>query len=385
MADNAPEKVAVDPPGRDQSCGRCLTLFSCALTAIVAGSCVGLISFISLGSSSTADLFPVMVRDIFKPPSKPRSGSAALMVHVLPASELLRQPAKEGTLATDREQFSILFGTQSRLGVYVLSGHGPEEPIDLPPNLDAAGKSAAISSAFSPPPPLPPSPATPPPPPTMPSPSTPVPWWVVESQRPPRPKTSNATLPNGGDDSHVWAYEVLDPRPGTVLLASAAAAAVSPYPKDAVILLIKVCGCRPSIFGVVLSSTASNLTVGRAMCPTARARYHSFVDNLLHLGGPVGPHITLVHDVRLAGDMPLLPGLRVGGCLASAQAQVDAGSLRPADVTFFDGYAAWPIERLVSDIGEGKWTVARASSALLMKGMRAGKLDAATVRAAMRR
>ena len=60
------------------------------------------------------------------------------------------------------------------------------------------------------------------------------------------------------------------------------------------------------------------------MCPRARQYYHSFVNESIRLGGPVGPHFTLLHDAPLAGSLELQPGLRVGGCLASAQAKVDA-------------------------------------------------------------
>ena len=323
-------------------------------------------------------------------PDEPRSSadSPALLVHVLPASELsgkLIVNAKDGgAVATSRAQFAALFtndvAQEEVAAVYVETAVA--SPLDLEPNL--------VAAASPPPAPPPPStsPSVPPPSPTPapPAPHTPVPWWVAESRLPSRPRWPNASLPAADAPGH-WAYEVLDARPGTVLLANPAAGGGvprQPYFDDAVILLVATCGCHPNIFGVVLSNPPSNVTVGATMCPVARARYHSFASQRVRAGGPAGPHYTLLHAHPLAGDMPVAPGLRVGGCLAHAQALVDAGALNASDVSFFSGYAAWPIARLAQEIADGRWRLARASSDLLLDGVRAGTLSAAALAASLR-
>ena len=97
----------------------------------------------------------------------------------------------------------------------------------------------------------------------------------------------------------------------------------------ALVLLVKTCGCHPSIFGLIVSAPPTNLTAGASMCPVARARFPSFVDAPLRAGGPAGPHFTTLHAADLAGALPVMPGLRVGGCLALGIAYI-------ADVATFD-------------------------------------------------
>ena len=267
---------------------------------------------------------------------------APLKVLVLPTSELLDQPAtnaSKGSLTITRAHFSELIGAGDarKHVIAAFVDITVTSPLDLLPNIDDATPFNAPPSSPSPPPP-PSSPSPPPPSPSPPSPGRPTPSWVLESRLPPRPKLptrTNATLP-ADDAPGAWAYEVLDPRPGTVLLATSSPpsprSSQQPYFDDAVVLLVRTCGCHPNIFGVLLSSPPSNLTVGQTMCPVARRYYHSFIDAHVHVGGPAGPHWTVLHDQPLAGSVEVAPNVRVGGCLAQAQAKVDAGTANASEV-----------------------------------------------------
>ena len=314
---------------------------------------------------------------------------ALKLVHVVPTTELLDQPVTaDAQVMTSRAQFSAIFGeAEVRKNVVAVYVEGSvTSSLDLLPNLDSAH--ASVASPPAPPAPPPPSPRPPSPRPP-PSPYAPTPQWILQSRIPPRPKLptrTNASLP--ADDARgSWAYEVLDPRPGTVLLSQRRPATSEqeedrePYLNDAVILLVKTCGCHPDIFGILLSGAPANLTVGETMCPVARARYHSFVDHRVHVGGPVGPHWALLNPQPLAGSIEVAPSLHVGGCLAHAQSKVDDGTMNATDLTFFSGYAAWPIARLQQEISDGQWLVAKASSEMLLDGVRDGTLGAARLAA----
>jgi len=319
--------------------------------------------------------------------------SEPIKLHALPASELLPAPLKEGTgkLATDRVSFSQLFGGDVHVAAVFVSP-SPTTAVDLLPNMHVLPGSAGLpppspsppssspSPSPSPSPPLEPPPLAPP----LPSPPSPRdPWWVVESLLPPTPKYASTSLPADGTPG-AWAYEVLEPRPGTLLVAQPNASFPNqPYFDDAVVLLVKTCGCHPSMFGLVLSAPPTNLTVGSAMCPVARAHYPSFIDHRARVGGPAGPHWFTLQSAPLAGALQMVPGLYAGGCLSDAQRRVNAGTLNASDVAFYAGYAAWPLARLDDELRAGKWRVAKASSGLLFPAIRAGGLRAAEVTEAM--
>lgn len=282
-------------------------------------------------------------------------------------------------MTPSREQFSALFPTDSARVAAVYVETPPTSPLDLEPNLMTRAEPSPLlrlsaASPLSPPPS--PSPMSPSPP----APPAPLPWWVVQSRLPPRPR-SNASARAAGSPGH-WAYEVLDARPGTVLLAKEADPR-RPYFDDAVVLLVHTCHCHPNIFGIILSSKPTQMSVGQTMCPLARSRYPSFVNERVRMGGPAGPHYTMLHNASLAGDVSLAPGLRVGGSLAQAQARVDAHTLEASEVLFFSGYAAWPLARLEEEVAEGRWSIASASSALLLDRVRAGTLSATALAAIM--
>ena len=57
--------------------------------------------------------------------------------------------------------------------------------------------------------------------------------------------------------------------------------------------------------------------------------------------------------------------------------------MSPSDLTFFSGYVAWPIARLRDEIALGRWAVARASSQMILDGVRDGSMSAKAVMAAM--
>ena len=58
-------------------------------------------------------------------------------------------------------------------------------------------------------------------------------------------------------------------------------------------------------------------------------------------------------------------------------------TLEADELTFYSGYAAWPIARLRTEMATGQWMVAKASSKLILEGVRKGGLTAEDVRAAM--
>jgi len=222
-------------------------------------------------------------------------------------------------------------------------------------------------SAVAPPPPSPlptplPSP-TPSPPPSRPKP------WLVEMKRAPRPLNGTSPIPDGTRGR--WAYGVQDIRPGTVLLANKPFGTSKSYFEGAAILLLKVCGCHPSIFGVILSAPTTQRMEDH-FCPTAKRNYPAFLNSSVRLGGPVGPHWTLLHTLPEAHAEQLSDGLFMGGSLAEAQRVVSAGRASPADMLFYSGYAAWPIERLEAEVRDGQWSVVKASSTLLFEAAKVG-------------
>lgn len=316
-----------------------------------------------------------------------RGGSVKL--HVLPASELdlgagiNREDAPALKLKPTLSQFSGLFsvstGNNKAAGVAFIEADISEEPTDVVVTsvvISAAGHvtaaSPVVSSLVVSPPPAaspspPPSPSTPPPP----------PWWVQDALRAPLAKTdAGAKALAAGKTTGDWAIEVTDPRPGTLLVARTSEPPPGqPYFADAAILLVKVCHCRPSIFGIVLSGppSATNLTVGDTMAPAARPRLHSFVNHTLRIGGPAGPHVTALHDAAsVAGAQEVQPGVYAGGCPVDAQRRVDAGEISADAFSFFAGYAAWPIERLRDEVRAGRWGVVKASRERLMRAIRQG-------------
>ena len=174
----------------------------------------------------------------------------------------------------------------------------------------------------------------------------------------------------------VYAYEVLDARPGTVLIGGDGAfSEETNYYNGAVVLLLKVCGCRPSIFGVILNRETAH-TMADEFCPRSAAAYPALANNTVHLGGPVGPYWNVLSPRPTAGGFEIAPGMgmHVVGSLAQAHAAVQRGEMHSSDINFFSGYAAWPIERLNQEIADGKWKVARASKALLASGLASGTL-----------
>jgi len=160
-------------------------------------------------------------------------------------------------------------------------------------------------------------------------------------------------------------------RPGTVLLANAPFGKERSYFDGTAVLLVKVCGCHPSIFGVILSPP-SKQTMDSAFCPVAKARFPDFVNSSVRLGGPVGPHWTLLHGRKEVGALEVLPGLQLGGSLAALEGLVARRVASPDDVLFYSGYSAWPIERLKQEVAAGQWRVTKASATLLLDAAKRG-------------
>ena len=68
------------------------------------------------------------------------------------------------------------------------------------------------------------------------------------------------------------------------------------------------------------------------------------------MGGPVGPHWTLLHSLPDVHAEQLSDGLFMGGALTEVQRDVAAGRASTSDVLFYSGYAAWPIDRCSHEI-----------------------------------
>ena len=333
---------------------------------------------------------------ILSPYLKPPSRMPKL--HIIPASELLSPPNAADSaairLSPNISTFAALFrtGHEGQAAVFIDAQLSISMPTDVDPNLVASRTSAATqpapSASSSPSPPAPPppgSPSTPPPSPRSPSPPLPPPWWVTDAALAPVAKhlIGAAALASSLTSSGSWAVEVTDPRPGTLLVSRAAPAAGQEYFKDALILLVKVCHCSPSIFGVLLSAPAPSpaVTVGHTMLPTVRAHLPAFVNHTLHMGGPAGPHMTVLHTAsHVSGASQIQPGVYSGGCPNDAQHRVTAAEVSADDFTFYSGYAAWPIARLKEEVRQGKWGVVKASSDFLNAAIRNGMTAAAVER-----
>ena len=67
----------------------------------------------------------------------------------------------------------------------------------------------------------------------------------------------------------------------------------------------------------------------------------------------MGPYWSVLSPQPTAGGFEVAPGMgtHIVGSLDQAHAAVQRGELRAADVNFFSGYAAWPIERLKEEVG----------------------------------
>eukprot|EP00308_Calcidiscus_leptoporus_P025448 CAMPEP_0119365468 /NCGR_PEP_ID=MMETSP1334-20130426/12415_1 /TAXON_ID=127549 /ORGANISM="Calcidiscus leptoporus, Strain RCC1130" /LENGTH=325 /DNA_ID=CAMNT_0007381463 /DNA_START=27 /DNA_END=1004 /DNA_ORIENTATION=- len=214
---------------------------------------------------------------------------------------------------------------------------------------------APLYSASSPPPP---------PPPSLPPPLH-MPAWVEESLKPARPldpNRSRAAL----NSAHPWAYLVRDARPGTVLVGGKPLAGELSYLNGAVILLLHVCGCQPSIYGVILNAP-TNSTMGTAFCANAAARYPAFVNSTIRDGGPFERHWTVLSRMASDGAREVEPGLYAGGSLAELQQRVWQGKETLDAVAFYRGYVAWHLDDLREQIGHGHWQVVKASPKLLFQ------------------
>ena len=229
-----------------------------------------------------------------------------VVLHAVPESELVAV-----SLPVNPELFSAAIKSTGKKVVF----GKPTEPLQLPTDFvppalggPVAKPLVAARSPSTPPP-------SPPPPPEGPKP------WVVEAQLPPRPKNASRAAaamaraaaatraaraasnprtdaaqqlalpaderlalvspPADGDasesklsltalsgaDAGQYAYEVLDARPGTLLIGGEGAFGEGEnYYNGAVVLLVKVCGCNPSIFGVILNRPAAH-TMAEEFCP----------------------------------------------------------------------------------------------------------------------
>ena len=184
-------------------------------------------------------------------------------LHAVPDSELIITPelANASTLAQE-ELFAGLFKNEA--GQLYGSVKGPlkvtalKEAVDFRPSTQPIATDARqlglMTEALRDSQPVVrvASPHPPPPVASPPSPHPPVPTkpWLVEAATAPRPL--NASLARLDSAPGRWAFGVHDVRPGTVLLANRPFGREKSYFDQTAVLLLKVCGCHPSIFGVIL-------------------------------------------------------------------------------------------------------------------------------------
>jgi len=294
--------------------------------------------------------------------------SRSNLLHAVPTSELILTPELATSSPVHEELFTTLFKDQSMIGT-------PKQPVvtaidfkgtQVQASLLKAGGALAVRISDTPSAVAVESPASAPSPSPSPLASRP---WLVEMQRAARPV--NGTLPIRDGTRGRWAYGVQDARAGTVLLANKPFGASKSYFEGAAVLLLKVCGCHPSIFGVVLSAPTTQ-RMGDHFCPTAKRNYPAFLNSTVRMGGPVGPHWTLLHSLPDVHAEQLSDGLFMGGALTEVQRDVAAGRASTSDVLFYSGYAAWPIDRLEAEVRAGQWNVAKASPSLLLEAAKTG-------------
>ena len=97
-----------------------------------------------------------------------------------------------------------------------------------------------------------------------------------------------------------------------------------------------------------------------ALCP-------AFAGARLMLGGDVErSSLHVLHDVGgLAGSVPVIPGVRVGGVDAAAGA-VSAGDATPDAFVFLNGYCGWRPGQLAQECEAGVWFPAAGSAGLAL-------------------
>jgi len=200
--------------------------------------------------------------------------------------------------------------------------------------------------------------------------------WVVESRVPPRPLDPRKAHA-AADGSAAWAYRVLDARPGTVLLPTGASFGHGlELLRGAAVLLLHVCGCEPSIYGVVLNRPTA-ATLRSILCERGAERYDALASHTVHAGGPVAPRlITVLSSAETAGATQVAPGLYVGGSLLELQARAASSGATAGHVAFYSGYVAWPLDELRAQVDAGVWSVVKASPKLLFQTPRAGGREA---------
>ena len=103
-----------------------------------------------------------------------------------------------------------------------------------------------------------------------------------------------------------------------------------------------------------------------ALCPP-------FGGARLMLGGDVErASLHVLHAVPgLAGSVPVIPGVRVGGVDAAAGA-VAAGEATPDDFVFLNGYCGWRPGQLAEEVEAGVWFPAAGAPGLALAGRGGG-------------
>jgi len=160
-----------------------------------------------------------------------------------------------------------------------------------------------------------------------------------------------------------WAFELTKAVPGSIMLANGTFPGQS-YFEGAVILLLKVCRCHKSMFGVILNSPSAE-KMESAFCPNSRLRYPLFRNETIYRGGPVGPKWTVLQNFSTGHAYEVTHGIFAQSVLSESHTEVMAAQLSPLDVKFIAGYSAWPLFRLDQEVADRKWRVVKASGELL--------------------
>ena len=111
------------------------------------------------------------------------------------------------------------------------------------------------------------------------------------------------------------------------------------------------------VIGLILNRPLE-LTVAEACDPAAEEI--ADVDEKLNQGGPCPGPLMVLHSNQLVGGEPVIDGVRFTTereDIRSLMDDGDAGSVR-----YFAGYSGWSPEQLETEIGQGAWLLAPASS-----------------------
>lgn len=173
--------------------------------------------------------------------------------------------------------------------------------------------------------------------------------------------------PDVAIDPHRWAHQLSHVEPGCILVANEKLGGVF---HQTVVLIIEhndVSGSTgmvinrpfPGSLMKIASDSESNIDLSLKM---------AFGKAPVSYGGPVlqDQYSTLHGFGEVAGSKKVCPGVYVGGS-SQLLREVRRNTLRPEEVLFIKGHAAWVPGQLTREIEKGVWYIAAASADLVLR------------------